>query len=180
MKQAMIDYMQKPKNDNLYTPEEAVRPLLKYLPAKELTIWECCDDGNSNIAKLLREKGYKVVSTDIVTGFDFLKDAPKFDFDMIVTNPPYSLKNEFISKCYEYNKPFALLLPITALEGRKRGSLFGKRGISVIVLDKRINFTNKRNVWFNTSWFCYNIIDNNRLIFETITQMTEILGCNTG
>ena len=37
MKQEMIDYMQKPKNDNLYPPEEAVSPLLKYLPAKELT-----------------------------------------------------------------------------------------------------------------------------------------------
>ena len=32
MKQAMINYMQNIKNDELYTPEYAIKPLLKYLP----------------------------------------------------------------------------------------------------------------------------------------------------
>ena len=32
MKKAMIDYMKKEKNDELYTPEYAIFPLLKYLP----------------------------------------------------------------------------------------------------------------------------------------------------
>ena len=41
-------------------------------------------------------------------------------FDMIITNPPYSLKDEFIKKCYEWNKPFCLLLPITAFERKAR------------------------------------------------------------
>ena len=65
------------------------------------------------------------------------------------------MKNEFLRKCYEYNKPFALLLPITALEGKERNKLYKDNGLEIIVLDKRINFMkHKKNVWFNTSWFC--------------------------
>lgn len=155
MKQAMINYMQKERFDDIYTPKYAVYPLLKYLPSPPLTVWECCDAGDSNITKILQENGYNVISTDIKTGLDFLRDKPDFEFDLIVTNPPYSLKDVFIRRCYELQKPFALLLPITALEGVKRGEMYRKNGISIIVLDKRVNFINytKRGCWFNTSWF---------------------------
>ena len=59
---------------------------------------------------------------------------------MIITNPPYSLKDDFLKKCYEYKKPFCLLLPITSLEGTERGNMFRENGIEVIVFDKRIEF----------------------------------------
>lgn len=172
MKQALINYIKKEKKDDIFTPEYAVIPLLKYLPSNNITIWECCDPGNSNITKILKEKGYKVISTDIKTGFDFLKDKPTFEFDMIVTNPPYSLKNVFLKKCYEYGKPFALLLPLTTLEGIERGKMFKKNGINVIVLNKRINFVNqKKNNWFNTSWFIWEPNkENNKIFFEHLEK----------
>ena len=72
--------------------------------------------------------------------FDFLQDIPDFDFDMIITNPPYSLKDEFIKKCYEYKKPFCLLLPITSLEGIERGKMYRENGIELLVFDRRCNF----------------------------------------
>ena len=62
MKKAMIDYMKKEKNDELYTPEYAIFPLLKYLP-KNIKIWECTDYGESNITKVLKNNGYEVIST---------------------------------------------------------------------------------------------------------------------
>lgn len=102
-----------------------------------------------------------------------MKDKPDFDFDVIITNPPYSLKNEFLKKCYEYNKPFALLLPLTALEGKERGKLYKNKGIEIIVLNKRINFMKeKNNVWFNTSWFCHEICKE-LLNFECIGEEYE-------
>lgn len=174
MKKALINYIKKEKFDNLYTPEYAIEPLLKYLPPLPLKIWECCDYGESKISKVLRENGYEVVFTDIIHDFNFLIDTPNFDFDIIVTNPPYSYKNEFLEKCYSYQKPFALLLPLTALEGIERNKMFSEKGISVIVLDKRINFMNQKNedkksgCWFNTSWFLYNITENNKLFFEKL------------
>lgn len=125
MKQALLQHT---LNDEIYTPEVAIIPLLKYLP-KNITIWECTDFGESNITKVLKDKGYNVISTH-KENFNFLTDDPTFEFDMIITNPPYSLKDEFIEKCYQYKKPFALLLPITALEGIKRGGGYIENTVS--------------------------------------------------
>lgn len=170
MKKAMIDYMQKTKNDELYTPEYAIRPLLKYL-TKDKIIWECTDYGKSNITKVLRENGFKVINTSKAE-IDFLNDNVDFEFDMIITNPPYSLKDEFIKKCYEYKKPFCLLLPITSLEGINRGKMFRKYGLELLVLDRRCNFiydNAKKSNWFNTSWFCWNVLPR-QLIFEKLEK----------
>ncbi|MCD6347792.1 MAG: tRNA (adenine-N(6)-)-methyltransferase [Bacteroidales bacterium] len=155
------------KWDELYTPPEAIYPLLKYLP-KNKTYWECTDFGGSNITKILRDNGFKVVSTHLKDGFDFLNNEPKFDFDVIITNPPYSLKTDFLRKAYEMGKPFAFLLPLTSLEGKERGNIFREYGVQVLVLDKRINFLkNKNNVWYNTSWFCWKLLPK-ELIFERV------------
>lgn len=166
MKKAMINYMKNEKNDELYTPDYAIEPLLKYLP-KDKIIWECTDFGSSNITKLLKQHDYKVISTH-KDNFDFLTDIPNFDFDIIITNPPYSLKNEFLKKCYEYDKPFCLLLPLTSLEGIERGKMFREKGIDVLILDRRCDFMdNKKSNWFNTSWFCYKVLPK-QLIFEEL------------
>lgn len=42
---------------------------------------------------------------------DFLSSTD-FDYDFIITNPPFSLKKEFLLKCIDIGKPFALLLPM--------------------------------------------------------------------
>jgi 23S rRNA G2445 N2-methylase RlmL len=166
MKQAMINYMQMKKNDELYTPNEAIYPILKYLD-KDKIYWECTDFGDSNIRKVLVENGFKVIATR-KEEFNFLKDEPLFKFDVIITNPPYSIKDKFIKRCYELDKPFLLLLPLTALEGKERNKLYKEKGIELIILNKRINFMkNKNNVWFNTSWFCRGITDK-QLNFEEV------------
>lgn len=185
MKQAMINYVQAEKNDILYTPPAAVRPLVKHL--QDLinppwvfirtcppTIWEPCDPGRSAISDVLREEGYTVMSSDIRTGTNFLTDPPPGEFDAIVTNPPYSLKDDFIEKCFSYGKPWAMLMPLTALEGKRRGDLFRRYGISLIVLDGRVNFmADKKSVWFNTSWFMWNSYradPDSHLIFEKLEK----------
>lgn len=172
MKKTMINYMKSGAYDELYTPDYAIKPLLKYLP-KNIIIWEPTDFGGSNITKVLEEEGYGVVHTN-KRDFDFLKDKPSklgigFHFDMIITNPPYSLKDEFIKKCYEYNHPFALLLPLTSLEGINRGKMFRNNGIELLVLDKRVDFNGKGSCWYNTSWFCWNILPK-KLIFEELNK----------
>ena len=167
MKKAMLDYIKRGVYDELYTPKYAIKPLLKFLP-KNIKIWECTDYRSSNITKILKENGYEVIKTH-KDNFDFLNDKPNFDFDMIITNSPYSLKDEFIKKCYEYKKPFALLLPITSLEGIERGKMFRNKGVEVLVLDKRIDFNGKGKNWYNTSWFCYNVLPK-QLIFEELKK----------
>ncbi len=169
VKHAMINHIKKGPYDELFTPPEAVVPLLKYLP-KKLRYWECTDFGESNITLVLKENGFIVKSSHIQQNINFLKDDPPFEYDVIITNPPYSIKDSFLERAYNIGKPFCFLMPLTTLEGVKRGKMFRKYGIQLLVLDRRINFMkNKKNVWFNTSWFCWKILPKD-LVFEEVLK----------
>lgn len=174
IKKALISYIKQGPNDEVYTPEYAVIPLLKYLSSTRYkTVWECTDMGGSNITKVLKENDYDVISSHKQENF-FVYE-PKA-YDVIITNPPYSLKTQFLERSYSLGKPFAFLLPLTTLETEKRCNMFRDYGLELIVLDNRIDFTGKGNNWFNTSWFCYKICDK-QLNFERIKN--EKKGSNT-
>ena len=84
---------------------------------------------------------------------DFFKFEPQH-YDLIITNPPYSLKDQFLERAFSLGKPFMMLLPITTLEGKKRSEMFRKNGVQVLIPNKRFNFiAAKKGSWFQTSWF---------------------------
>lgn len=149
--------MSKVSADDFQTPTEALNPLILYLKDKR-TIWECAS-GKGNLSSELRKNGFFVIGTDILNGHDFLEWEPD-DFDCIVTNPPYSLKEEFIKRCYELGRPFALLLPLTALESEKRQK-FWRQGLQLIIPNKRFNFEtpsgNGSGSWFASAWFTHGL-----------------------
>lgn len=95
-----------------------------------------------------------------MTGKDFLSWKPE-KFDIIVTNPPYSLKDKFLERCFELGNPFCLLLPLTALESEKRQKLFRKHGIQLIIPNKRFNFETPSGKgsgsWFCSAWFTWGL-----------------------
>lgn len=141
--------------NDFQTPKEAINPLLPYLN-KDWIIWECAS-GNGNLVKSFTEKGFSVIESDILTGKNFLTYEP-LRFDCIITNPPFSIKQKFLERAYELDKPFAFLLPLTTLETAKRQELFKKYGLQIILFDKRINFEtpdgmNNNSSWFATAWF---------------------------
>lgn len=141
--------------DDFQTPPEALKPLLPYLK-KGWTIWEpAC--GNGNLVLELEKLGYDVCDTDIIYGKDFLEYEPDY-FSCIITNPPFKYKQQFLERCYELGKPFALLLPLTTFETQKRQKLFRENGLEVIFMPKRINFETPNKIansssWFATAWF---------------------------
>jgi len=139
--------------DNYQTPKEAINILLPYIK-KDWTIWESAW-GKGNLYNFLKKEGFKVIGSD--KEFDFLTNYK--ECDCIITNPPYSIKDKFLTRCYEINKPFALLMPITALEGKRRGILYRRYGIQIIIPNKRINFETPSGKgsgsWFATAWFTY-------------------------
>src|SRR3990167_10448344 len=143
------------RSDEFQTPKEALDPLLPYLK-KGWVIWECAW-GKGSLAEGLRGKGFKVTG---ILNTDFLF-CNLTNVDCLITNPPYSKKYEFLKKAYELGKPFAFLLPITALEGKKRGELYRKYGIQLIIPNKRINFITPSGrgsgSWFQVAWFCYKL-----------------------
>ena len=133
--------------DDLSTPKEAVDILCQFV--KPQSFWEIAY-GKGLLAKHLTNRGFQIIGKST----DFFKDNPTC---LMITNPPFSLKDKFLERCYELKKPFALLLPITALEGIKRQSLYKKYGLQIIFLPKRIDFTGKKAPWFAVAWFTHKL-----------------------
>jgi hypothetical protein len=152
------------QGDECYTPNYAIEPLLEFIP-KDKTIYEPTSNISSNIVSFLNENEFNCIASN---GRDFLKDDLP-NFDIIITNPPYSKKDKFIEKCYELGKPFALLMPVTALQGNKRGQWFMKNNIEVLVLNQRVDFTGKGSPHFGVAWFCWNLLSQH-LLFKNITK----------
>ena len=148
-------------SDECYTPAEAIIPLLSEI-SKDKVYYDCTSGISSNIVQCLVSNGYKCLSSK---DRDFLLDPPPKDIDIIITNPPYSKKDKFIKRCYELKKPFALLLPVSSLQGINRGEMFAKNGIEILALNKRIDFTGKGNPHFGVAWFCHNVLKE-KLIFK--------------
>ena len=150
-------------SDNLQTPMWPIVSLMNALPEPlkdNSIVWEpAC--GTGNIVKYLKQMNQKCFGTDIETGFDFLQDVNDPDnFDYIISNPPFSLKDPFLERCYAYGKPFALLLPITAFDGAKRRAMFKEHGMQLVVLPRRVDFEfpdgmYKGSPHFFCSWFTW-------------------------
>ncbi len=124
------------------TPRECTVALLDHLGICDgARIWEpACGDGH--IVSVLLEKGYDVIGTDIQTGTDFLSTKTTFGADWIITNPPFSLAEQFIQKCINHRKPFALLLKSQFWHAKGRYSLFTKHPPTyVLPLTWRPDFT---------------------------------------
>lgn len=93
--------------------------------------------------------------------------------DCVVTNPPYSKKDAFLKKCYSLKKPFALLMPLSSLEGKTRGFLYRENGLQLIIPNKRINFITPsgkgQGAWFQTAWFTWGLNLPKDLLFVDAT-----------
>lgn len=103
--------------DQFQTPNYATDIIVPYLkerkffaPDYNLETWEPAA-GLGKIVKRLAFWGLSVFGTDLLDGVNFLTDPAPQVVDCIVTNPPFSLKQEFYEMCLGYKVPFALLIP---------------------------------------------------------------------
>jgi hypothetical protein len=134
----------RPANDFYRTPPVATLGLLSVedLPGP---VWEpACGDGA--ISKVLIERGHTVRSSDLVergygaAGVDFLKMRPSFDFDCIVTNPPFLDMTRFAVRAHRLAPAKTCLVGrLLLLEGH-RGKMFGDMGLTrVWAFTRRMN-----------------------------------------
>ena len=138
--------------DECYTPSNQVSPLLPFID-KSKTWYEPTSGKSSQMLD-----GFTELGVDIRPSFDkdFFECGPEDIYDGVISNPPYSLKDKFIEHCYNLGKPFALLLPVAAFQGVKRGKLFRELGISALVYNNRVDFTGKGSPPFGVAWFMGN------------------------
>lgn len=161
------NYSPGPK-DLCQTPAYGVEPLafaphFGYLE----TVWEPAS-GEGYLVKALRNH-YKMMvrATDVSDGFDFLVWKPTSPemYDCIITNPPFSLKREFTSRCYELEKPWALLMPAETIGNKWFIELANQYSPKpgIIWISPRINFKMPNEGWngsgsqFNIAWFTWNM-----------------------
>jgi hypothetical protein len=127
------------KNDEYYTPEYAITPLLKYLPFGS-KIWCPFDTEDSRYVKLFKRLGFQVVNTHISTGEDFFT-YPTPDVDYIISNPPYSVKGKVFKRLFEIGIPFAMLVGAVGIfESQERFNMFKDNDFELMYFNKRVAY----------------------------------------
>lgn len=107
------------------TPEEVTDAIVEWLDMPRSTVlWEPAA-GPGRMVRRLQYHGYQVLSSDIVTGEDFLRAQVRGDF--IITNPPFSIASDFIKRALDTALPFALLLKSQFWHAQERLPVWGRR-----------------------------------------------------
>lgn len=159
------------ESDEVYTPSYAIKPLLKYI-SKDKIIWCPFDTEDSEYVKILNNNGNKVIFSHIDNGQNFFEYEPEENYDLIISNPPFSIKDMIIQRLDELKKPYAILLPIPALQGQKRFQYM--KNCQALIFDKRINYFKdketkeiQKGVSFGSFYLCKNFLPKD-LIFEEL------------
>lgn len=168
--------MDAPVRDQCQTPNYGIAPILPYLN-KSYRIWEPAM-GQGNILNFLVENGFDCVGTDILVGEDFFTFEPQSPYDCIITNPPFSIKYQWIQRCCDLGKKWALLMPLETLGAAKAQRLFKTYDMELILLDKRVNFImpNKGNsgtAQFPVAWFTHGLNIGKQVTYATIDRLGE-------
>jgi hypothetical protein len=138
-KKTKINLKNIPARDQAQTPPYAILPLLPYLP-KDWIVWESAASKWGFLAEAIRalHGNYVMESGLELDGTNYLTASPRGDVE--VTNPPYSIKYEWIERAYDNRKPFALLMPFDTWAAAKAQAQFQRFGMSVILLNRRVHF----------------------------------------
>lgn len=147
-------------NDDYYTPECAVLPLLEFLePFREKTIWTPFDKQDSEYVKVFTKYGYNVIYSHIEYGQDFYTYEPEH-FDLCISNPPFGNKRYIFERLLSFNKPFAMLMTLTWFNDSAPKKLFKDKDLQLLMFEERIKFKNadKGKINFSSAYYCYNFL----------------------
>lgn len=144
------------KNDECITPDYAVKPILKYIPESSL-VWCPFDTEDSNYVKLLIDAGVRVMYSHIFLGQDYYNYEPP-EWDVMISNPPFTNKRSIFERALSFNKPFALLMSNTWLNDSAPNNLFREKDLQLLMFDKRIHFNGLKKITFSSSYFCWNFL----------------------
>ena len=142
-------------NDERYTPPILVEPIVPFV-SKHWTVWCPFDTDGSEFVIQLRRNGNPVIATHIWNGQDFFAYEPKH-YDCIISNPPFSRKLEVLARCYELDKPFAMLMNLECLNYQEVGAFFLNQPLQLLIPDKKVSFDGRTSS-FNTSYFCNRLL----------------------
>lgn len=158
----------KGNNDECYTPDYGVVPILKYIP-KNAIVWCPFDTEESEFVKQISKQN-NVVFSHITNGQDFFNYQPEH-WDVLISNPPFTNKRKYFERALSFNKPFALIMTNTWLNDAAPKQLFKEKELQLLLFDKRMKFINsnisKHKITFSSSYYCWNFLPR-QIIMETL------------
>jgi len=142
------------ESDNYMTLKHNWEIISDYIPKDKIIYEPFYADGKSG--EYLRELGCKqVIHEDI----DFFKNS--FEYDIIISNPPFSKKKEIMNELKRIDKPFIIIAP-SMMIGYKYFMEIFKNNIQIIIPTKRISFKHLTNTDnksysppFGSFYYCY-------------------------
>ena len=139
------------RNNEWYTPKSAFEDIAHLIPKDQIVYEPFYGDGSSG--EYLKELGFEVEHHDI----DFFEPT-NFDYDIIVSNPPYTSKSRTFKRLRELDIPFMLLLPVSTVTKQFVKKYFINQ-LQMVIPSKRIHFVRggeqSKSSWFDVCWLCY-------------------------
>lgn len=196
-------------SDEWFTPRESVIEMISFgylgtlIPQYiandyTLTIMLPFDSEQSEFVKVLKEinEYFGGDHIKLIYGIRDYLSAPvgTYVYDYLITNPPFSIKNEVISKCLEYMNHFAnddlytsfnLLLPIETLGSVERNEIYTRtaNGVptNIFIPKRRIKFTdagapNKSGANFHSIYMEWLSSTHNEQVWETSSLRFDFEG----
>jgi len=161
------------ENDECYTPAYAVKALLPHLEKFiGKTIWCPFDKESSQFVQVLREHGHTVVHSHIDQGLDFYVTDPD-QWDVMVSNPPFTNKRQIFERAISFGKPFALIMSNTWLNDAAPKQIFRDINFQLLMFEERMKFLNQDNsenkITFSSSYFCRDFLTD-AIMFDSLKE----------
>ena len=144
-------------NDDQYNTTPEIWEMIAHLIPKDKILFEAFlkDNWSSKSAIILRDMGFNVVGDPTI---DFFNELP--EYDIIVSNPPYSMKKKIFQRLAVIDKPFILIVPISTIT-KQFVKVLERDKVQMIIPSKRMQFEKAgvelSRCWFDTCFLCYKI-----------------------
>lgn len=140
-------------NDNCTTPLEIWKDVLPYIP-KDKKVW--CPfyyKGEHKLRELI----------DIIHNDEDFFEVNRGD--IVVDNPPFSIKKQVLQRLLDLDKPFIMVMPVSTICYKYFKPFKDK--IQIIVPNRRYNFypEGKSTPSFDCLWYCYKVNLKQDIIF---------------
>ena len=146
------------QDDDYETPSKVLKDLLPYIPNGIIYDPFYCKGSVIDEWKQLD----RICINEKKDAFEWQPE----NFDIVVSNIPFSIKEKCVKLCLDFNKPFALLMPIDTLGSKWIKKYFDK--LQFIIPSCRYNFIKNevqtKSSWFDTMWVCYKLELVNKII----------------
>ena len=119
-------------DDNWNTSKTAVDNIIHLIP-KNSIVYEPFFNDTSKSHIYLHDHGFKTISHR----YDFYTDLPP-NYDVIITNPPFSDMQRCLSRLFELQKPFVIIAPLSLIVRQYFKQYRDK--VSILIPSKRIQF----------------------------------------